>query len=167
VSVIDSTRRPDVYTPAMFQLRGRIGRVRYLAYNVLPGLLFLVAAAGMLPGVHAFLALTVGCMAMLAAAVLTLIVAGRRLHDLGHARWPLFGLFIPGVSQLLALWLACAPGQAGANRFGPAPAPNSRAMIALAWVLPLMFIAGLLAAAALAPHKSNAQRARDEMEQAI
>jgi len=154
--------------PAMFQLRGRIGRVRYLAYNVLPGLLCMVAAAAALLGMYVFFPVTVvGCIVSLGAFAFTFVIAGRRLHDLGHARWPLIGLLIPGVGLLLFLWLACAPGQPGANRFGPAPAPNTRAMVVLAWMLPLIYVVSMLAMTALAPHKSNAQRARDEMEQAI
>jgi len=154
----------STYTPSLFQLRGRIGRVRYLAYSFAFGMLLLLATlvlttvagdgvATWLPGI--------------ASAALSVVVGGRRLHDLGRSRWIALGLLIPFVNLALALWLLCAPGNPAANRFGPAPGPNTRAVIVLAWAMPVVFLAGVIAAVALAPHKSRFERARDEMEQAI
>jgi hypothetical protein len=94
-------------------------------------------------------------------------VGVRRLHDLGHKGWPAIGLFIPLMNAAVFLWLVVAPGNPHANRYGPAPGPNTRGVLVLAWALPVIFIAGILAATVLAPHKSAAQRAHDEMEQAI
>ena len=163
-----STGQPDpAHTPSLFALRGRIGRVRYLAYSVLPNLLMLGASAGMGIAGSAGGTLALEGLAALAALALAILIGGRRLHDMGRTRWFAAGLLIPVVNLAVFLWLLCTPGDAGANRFGPAPGPNTRAVIALAWAMPIVYVASVLVAMALAPHKSAAQRAHDEMEQAI
>ncbi|WP_323143285.1 DUF805 domain-containing protein [Massilia phyllosphaerae] len=151
-------------TPVLFQLHGRIGRVRYLAYSFAFGMLVLLATlllAG-LAGDTVATWLSVG-----ASAAIGIVVGGRRLHDLGRSRWIALGLLVPVVNLIIGLWLLFAPGSPAENRFGPAPGPNTRGVIALAWAVPVVFLAGVLAAFALAPHKSTTQRAHDEMEQGI
>jgi uncharacterized membrane protein YhaH (DUF805 family) len=159
----------ETYTPAMFQLRGRIGRVRYLAYSFVLNMLLVVCAVVLvtLAGDSADGLLVVKWVAAAAAAGLAVIVGGRRLHDMGYTCWAALVLLIPVVNLVFSLWLIGAPGNPGVNRFGLPPGSNSRAVIVLAWAVPVLFMAGVLAAIALAPHKSNAQRARDDMEQAI
>ena len=152
------------YTPSIFQLRGRIGRVRYLAYGFVFGILVLLASA-LVATVAGEAAAT--WLSAAATAALGVLLGVRRLHDLGRSGWIALGMLVPFVNLAIGLWLLCAPGDAGANRFGPAPGPNTRPLIVLAWAVPVIVVAGVLAAVALAPHKSNAQRARDEMEQAI
>lgn len=152
------------YTPSIFELRGRIGRVRYLAYSAVFGILVLLAGA-MMATVAGDAAAT--WLSAAATAALGVLLAMRRLHDLGRSGWIALGVLVPFLNLAIGLWLLCAPGNLAANRFGPAPGPNTRPLIVLAWAVPVIFVAGVLAAVALAPHKSNAQRARDEMEQAI
>lgn len=157
------------YTPSLFQMNGRIGRVRYLGYGVAFNLLVLVAmvvrtlaTGGSTAGATAAQAIPA-----LAGLVLAIVLGGRRLHDLGRTRWVALCLLIPVINIVVAFWLICAPGQPHANRFGPRPGPNTRGVILLAWLIPLLLIAGILAALLDAPHKSRFERARDEMEQAI
>lgn len=152
------------YTPSIFELRGRIGRVRYLAYGFVFGILVLLAAA-----IGATVAGDAAATWLSAAATAAfgILLGVRRLHDLGRSGWFALGMLVPFVNLAIGLWLLCAPGDPAANRFGPVPGPNTRPLVALAWAVPVLFVAGVLAAVALAPHKSNAQRARDEMEQAI
>jgi len=166
--VNDIHKQPENIPAALFQLDGRIGRVRYLAYSLAFGMLVFVAtvAAVAIAGEGGG-ADVVKWLSVAAGAALGLIAGGRRLHDLGRTRWIALALLVPILNLAVGLWLLCAPGERGANRYGPPPAPNSRALILLAWALPALFVAGVLAAIALAPHKSNAERARDEMEQAI
>lgn len=156
------------YTPSMFQLRGRIGRVRYLAYSF--GLGVLVAAAMMLLMSTAVsdagksLAENLG---LGASFIVSLIVGVRRLHDLGRSGWFALGLVIPFVNVAVGLWLLFAAGNPGANQYGPPPPANTRGVIAVAWIVPVVFIAGIVMAIMMAPQKSSFERARDEMEQAI
>lgn len=159
----------ETYVPSLFQLNGRIGRVRYLAYGVVCNLLVFVAAVALtftVGGSEAGDRVAEGIPA-LAGLVLAIVMGGRRLHDLGRTRWFALGLLVPVVNIVVALWLICAPGQAQANRFGPRPGRNTRGLILLAWVVPLVALAGILAALLQGPHKTRFERARDEMEQAI
>jgi uncharacterized membrane protein YhaH (DUF805 family) len=155
-------------TASIFQLRGRIGRVRCLVYYLALSVALLLCCATIdaiigynEAGQHAVRLLGA------AASVAVVVVGGRRLHDLGHTRWFTLGLLIPVLNIPIVLLLLGAPGNIGPNRFGPAPAPNSRGLLAVAWAVPVLIVAGVLAAVILAPHKSTFERARDEMEQAI
>jgi len=156
-----------IYTPTLFPMRGRIGRVRLLAYSVLPNLLMLCASIAMASSDGGGVSLAVEGLVAVAALALVLLIGVRRLHDMGRSGWFAAGLLIPVLNLAVFLWLLCAPGDARANRFGPPPGPNTRAVVALAWAMPVIYVASVLAAMALAPHKSAAQRAHDEMEQAI
>jgi len=152
--------------PALLSLDGRIGRLTYLVYGTAFNLLLFVVAV-------ACMALAGGGAGILqyaaaaAALVLNLVLATRRLHDIGRPGWAAFGLLVPVVNLGVVLWLSCARGERGPNRFGPPPAPHGRRLVLLAWALPLAAALCIVLAVALAPHKSNAERARDEMEQAI
>ena len=154
------------YTPTLFPMRGRIGRVRYLAYGVLPNLLMLCASIAIGAG-GGGMSLALEGLVAVAALALVLLIGVRRLHDMGRSGWFAAGLLVPVLNLAVFLWLLCAPGDARANRFGPPPGPNTRAVVALAWAMPVIYVASVLTAMALAPQKSAAQRARDEMEQAI
>jgi uncharacterized membrane protein YhaH (DUF805 family) len=159
----------SIYTPSIFQLRGRIGRARCLVYYVALAVAVLLCSVvlGALVRDSAAGLQAVRLLALAASVALSIVVGGRRLHDLGHTRWLTLGLLIPVVNLPMILLLLAAPGNTGPNRFGPAPAPNGRGVLVLAWVIPVLVAAGVLAAFTLAPHKSRFERARDEMEQAI
>ncbi len=43
---------------------------------------------------------------------------------------------IPLVNLFVMLWLLFAKGTAGANDHGPAPAPNTKTEVLLAWIVP-------------------------------
>jgi uncharacterized membrane protein YhaH (DUF805 family) len=150
-------------------LPGRIGRLRFLAYGLLPNALLILCVMVLMTGSVASGAGLTVALGLFAAAALALGVLNgvRRLHDLGRKGWLAIGLLIPFVNVAVALWLLFAPGEPDANRYGPAPGANSRAVVALACGVPLILVAAIAAAVALAPHKSAAQRAHDEMEQAI
>ncbi len=156
------------YTPSMFQLNGRIGRVRYMAYLFGLGMLFIVALAlvAVLLRSQPLAVLAIQVVQVAGVLAIGFIVARRRLHDMGRSGWLALGTFIPLVNFLVGLWLVFAPGATGANRFGPPPGPNTRGLIFLAALLPAAFIAGVLAIA-LAPQKSAAERAISDMEQAV
>jgi hypothetical protein len=94
------------------------------------------------------------------------VEGGRRLNDMGRRRWLAVLSLVPGVNLLFGLWLLLAPGDAGANRYGPAPAPNTRAVIMLACLLPALVLAGVFLVAVIAPQAPDDERTRAEMEQA-
>jgi uncharacterized membrane protein YhaH (DUF805 family) len=154
---------------AMFQLQGRSGQVPYLACGLLPSaLLFLCLMIAITGGGGSGAGLTVGLGVFAVGALAAAVVMGvGRLHDLGRTGWLAAVLLIPVLKLIVGLWLLVAPGEPNANRYGQAPGRDSRAVVVLAWAVPVMFIAAILAAIALTPHKSETQRAHDQMEQAV
>ena len=159
----------STYQPSMFQLRGRIGRARYLAYSFLLSLLLALCmmALTLVAGDSGTGFALVKALAILASLALTLVVGARRLQDLGRKPWIAACLLIPFVNIAVYLWLLFAPGSQGANDYGPPPGPNTRGVLAVAWAIPALFVAALVTAVVFAPHKSDAQRAREGMEQAL
>lgn len=135
-----------VKPPKVFAASGRIGRVRYLAYSFAGMVVVMLAvivlggglgAAGATQQVSGgLLQLVVGVLVL----ALTLILARRRLNDMGHAGWWGVLLLVPLVNFAVTLWLVCARGEVGPNRYGLPPAPNSRGAIVLACLGPALFI---------------------------
>lgn len=114
---------------------GRIGRLRFLAH-CLAGF-SLPFCFGVLLAIVAYLnkwqaseqARIAGGLLLLAMPLLALLVATRRrLHDLEVSAW--WGLFLlfPFLQFVFLIYLLIAPGKPEANRFGPAPAPNTPAL---------------------------------------
>ena len=149
----------------VFSAGGRIGRVRYIGYTV--GLTLLIA---LLMGVLAAVAGVAGG----EAAILTIMIAGyglifvvqallsiQRAHDFNTTGWLAILAFIPLVNLLF--WVI--PGTEGDNRFGHRPPPNSVGAIVLAWIVPLIFIIGIIAAIAIPAYQDYVQRAREAQGQ--
>lgn len=147
----------ETYQPSIFSLSGRLGRIRYLMYGLLcsfaGGLALAIAI-----GVSGFNAQAMGDM-MGATALVAAVYAGavfcnivlvrRRLHDMNKSGWHCALLIVPFVNIVVGFWLMFARGTDGSNEFGPAPAPNSKALVAGAWVLGLLWIVMVVAAVAL------------------
>lgn len=137
----------ETYLPKMFELNGRIGRVRYLVYasvisivmmgvvGVVLGLLAKVLGAAML--------MTLAFVMWIPVVVVLYFVLRRRLHDMGKSGW--FGLlqFIPLVNLGFFLWIMFGRGNDGGNEYGPAPAPNTRPLVIAAWLIPVAIVAAL------------------------
>jgi uncharacterized membrane protein YhaH (DUF805 family) len=83
------------------------------------------------------------------AVFCNMVLVRRRLHDLNKSGWHCALLIVPLVNIVMAFWLTFGRGTDGGNDFGPAPAPNSSALVAGAWVLGLLWIALVVAAVAL------------------
>jgi len=73
----------------------------------------------------------------------------QRLHDIGWSGWLLLVTLVPIVGGVFSLLMFIIPGSTEANRFGPPPPPNSRAVkiLALLWVA--IIVIGIVAAIAL------------------
>ena len=136
--------------PRPFAASGRIGRVRYLAYSFV-GMFIVMLAAAILGGVlgatgasdqvsGAVVQIVLGSLVL----VLTLILARRRLNDMGKAGWWGVLLLVPLLNLLATAWLVFGKGDAGPNAYGPPPAPNSRGTIVLACLGPALFVGVML-----------------------
>ncbi|MBV6285679.1 DUF805 domain-containing protein [Pseudomonas aegrilactucae] len=132
----------------IISVRGRIGRVRLLAWSLL-----LVAAGLGSILLFALMSSMVKDLAgaiipiLLAAKILSLVFVARRMNDLGFNGWYSLLTLIPYyIGNLIFLALLLLPGNRASNRYGPPPPPNSKAVIVLAWLwVPLLVGAMFLA----------------------
>ena len=147
----------ELYSPSIFSFSGRIGRLRYLAYGF--GTMLLLALL-MVPliGASAFMGgeagmSTIGMIAMLviyvAILVLSVMFGKRRLNDLDRSGWWFLLSIVPVANLLLSIYLVFFPGTDGGNNFGPAPEANSLGVLILGWIMPVLFIVGIVAALAI------------------
>jgi len=145
----------ELYTPSIISFRGRIGRMRYLAYAMGLNLLLMLVMvpvmglAGFTGGspdsMSAFAMLTVGVF-YIATIVISVMFAKRRLNDLDRSGWWCLLFIVPIANLLLAIYMLFFPGTDGDNNWGPAPAANSLGVLILGWMVPGFFILGIVAA---------------------
>lgn len=142
---------PDYGELKVLSLRGRIGRVRYLAWTFVLVLLALPAlfVAGIFMGVSEGL----GWVAMIAAGATFMLISVQigvqRLHDLGWSGWLWLLNLVPVVNSVFPLLMAVIPGNREANRYGPPPPPNSGAVKLLAWMWIVMLLVAAVAGSLL------------------
>lgn len=132
----------------IMSVRGRIGRVRLLAWSLLlvaAGLGSILLFALMSSMVKDLAAAIIPI--LLAAKILSLMFVARRMNDLGFNGWYSLLTLIPYyIGNLIFLALLLLPGNRASNRYGPPPPPNSKAVIVLAWLwVPLLVGAMFLA----------------------
>ncbi|MGD8349885.1 MAG: DUF805 domain-containing protein [Gammaproteobacteria bacterium] len=151
----------SLYKPKIISFNGRIGRMRYLAYSI--GATFLLMLVMMpLIGMSTILGAGMGGdtgMSMLgmlgiavyyiAAILISVMYAKRRLNDLNRSGWWFLLFIVPVVNLLLAIYLIFFPGTDGANDFGPVPTANSIGVLILGWSMPVLFVLGIVAAIAV------------------
>jgi uncharacterized membrane protein YhaH (DUF805 family) len=140
----------------VFSLKGRIGRLRFLAWSLVASAAFLAAFFALLTTVsivslmvsHPSFLTGLGFSTLLGLTILfvNLSIGVQRLHDLGWSGWLWLLSLIPLVGGLLTLLLMILPGPREANRYGPPPPPNSMAVKLLAGVWLFIVIAMVLAA---------------------
>ncbi|CAH0307993.1 DUF805 domain-containing protein [Pseudomonas brassicacearum] len=136
-----------------FSFDGRIGRLRYLAWTmvltlaILPlvGLGFWLATAWLLAS-NSIAALIVGGLlgvaVVLAFAFVSIQFNVQRLHDLGWSGWLWLVNLVPFVGSIFPFILIIAPGNTGANQYGPPPPRNTTAVKVLAslWLVMIVLI---------------------------
>ncbi|WP_338522473.1 DUF805 domain-containing protein [Pseudomonas batumici] len=125
-----------------FTTRGRIGRLRYLAWSMvlmfvtLPvaGAIFALAMGTAAASLNT--AITIGVVlggaALIAFMVFSIQIAVQRLHDIGWSGWLWLLTLVPFVGSVFPFVLMFCPGNNGANQYGAPPPPNSTAVKVLA-----------------------------------
>jgi uncharacterized membrane protein YhaH (DUF805 family) len=147
-------------TPKVWTWRGRIGRLRYLAYTMVGYAAVVVTSAvvGGIAGatgsaaVFEYLFWPILGVYFVQVALATI----QRSHDMGWSGWSALGALIPLVNLL---WLFKA-GTPDANRWGAPPPPNGTGVKIGASLLVLLFVVGILAAIALPAYQGYVERAR-------
>lgn len=152
-----------------FSPSSRIGRVRYLAHGMLVGLAFyVVLAIVMLVGISAeggalfWILLVPPYLFILYCSVLFMV---QRLHDLNRSGWLWLLMIVPLVNFIFALYILFAPGTKGSNDYGLRPPPNKVWHWVLACIVPVAFIAGIVAAIALPAYQDYTRRAQEAQQE--
>lgn len=159
-----------------YQLLGRIGRLRYMAYQILMSILMYVllavtaigfgSTAGHGNQLNSTLILLFIMIMLLPFIFFTVIVyPKRRLHDLNLSGWLVILIFIPVINVLFSLYLIFAHGNKSINQYGYPPRPN-RTIHYLAVFVPLVliFIIGIFAAIALPAYDNYTQHVEEVLE---
>ena len=139
--------------------RGRLGRLRYLAYNTVAwlALMVLMGLAGGLSAVvqSASLIVVISVIAYSAFIVVNTLLTIQRCHDINWSGWLAVLMIVPVVNFLFLL----VPGTRAANRFGAPTQPNTLSVKVWA-TMALVFIIGILAAVALPAYQGYTLKAR-------
>ncbi|HEB58951.1 MAG TPA: DUF805 domain-containing protein [Gammaproteobacteria bacterium] len=163
----------------IFSAAGRMGRLRYIAYNLLATVVFFVIyiVAAMIFGAMAGamgvagspegamfgggLIFVIFLVLFILALVLKFMWAVQRSHDMNTSGWLSLILLVPLAE--FVFWFA--PGTDGENQYGPPPPPNSAGVV-VAIVLPfvLFFIFGILAAIAIPAYQGYIRAAQEAAE---
>jgi uncharacterized membrane protein YhaH (DUF805 family) len=136
---------PDEFQPVrIFSVSGRIGRARYILYTMgLPLLVMFVI--GLLSAVAGAFGVALMVAGWVAVVTISMMLTIQRSHDFDMSGWfALLGL-VPLAN--LAFWFI--PGTDGANRYGAKTSPNGAGVLIAVWIVPALFIGGILAAIAI------------------
>lgn len=138
----------------VFAVAGRVGRVRYILYTMgLP--MVVMFFIGLLSGFIGAAGIALIIAGWVAVVVLSIMLTIQRSHDFNMTGWfALLGL-VPLVN--LAFWFI--PGTDGANRYGAKTPPNGIGVLIGVWIVPALFIGGILAAIAIPAYQDYAKRA--------
>jgi len=150
----------------LWSAKGRIGRLRFLAWMFYSYLLCVLASA-LMGGVVGFAGLARGDKSNIAIGIVTaiavipylvfyLLAAIQRTHDMDWSAWMLLLALIPFVALI---WVF-KPGTPGRNRFGAPPPANGLGVKFGGLVVPVIFVVGVLAAIALPAYQTYTQRAK-------
>jgi len=143
--------------------RGRIGRLRYVAWGT-GAYLVLAVLMALLPVLMGSSARDVGpamvALLCIPMAVLWIFWAIQRAHDLDRSGWYVLLMFIPVLGMIWGFIWLFRRGTPEANRYGPPPPPNSLGVKILGTVMPVIFVVGIVAAIALPAYSDYVKRAK-------
>jgi uncharacterized membrane protein YhaH (DUF805 family) len=151
----------EQYQPVnVYSASGRIGRARYIAYTLGLSILFgvfVAAMAGVLGAIGLAAVARIVAMVLYAGLLIWMFMLTiQRAHDFNTSGWLAILVLIPLVNLLF--WII--PGSDGENRFGGKTPPNSVLVLIAAWLVPVLFIGGILAAVAIPAYQDYAKRAQ-------
>ncbi len=159
------------YDPKFFSPSGRIGRLRYLAYNTAVNLVLTMAVLPML-GTSAFMGSSgdiagigmIGGIAIailyLVSIVLTIMFGKRRLNDLNRSGWYILLFIIPPLNLVLIIYMLFFRGTDGNNKFGQKAVPNTIGVKILGTLIPIVFLLGILTAIGIPAYQDYITRAQ-------
>ncbi|OGA78403.1 MAG: hypothetical protein A3G81_05095 [Betaproteobacteria bacterium RIFCSPLOWO2_12_FULL_65_14] len=144
---------PEEYQPVkVFSVSGRIGRARYIAYTLGISLL-LGIVGGALSAATGEAAIYI---AYAAIFVISIMLTIQRSHDFNATGW----LAILGLVPLVNLIFWFIPGTDGQNRFGAKTPPNGVLTLIAVWIIPVVFILGIVAAVSIPAYQDYVKRSQ-------
>ena len=149
----------EVQPVKVFSAAGRIGRARYIAYGTAFYILFglLALLSGFLGAVGGVLMIVLWIAILVIAFLLTI----QRCHDFNVTGWLSLLMLVP-LANLVFLFI---PGTDGPNRFGGPTPPNTVGVLILAWLFPVLFVVGIIAAISLPAYQDYTKRAQEKQLQ--
>jgi uncharacterized membrane protein YhaH (DUF805 family) len=139
----------------MWSPKGRLGRLRYLAYFTGAYLILGAIMAGVNAAASEAVAGAIFLLLYAVAAVFGILVAIQRSHDMDWSGWTVLLQLIPLVGFI---WVF-KRGTEGPNTYGPPPPPNTLGVKILGVLLPVIFLIGIAAAIAIPAYVQYTQRA--------
>jgi mycoredoxin len=115
------------YQPSLIAWSGRIGRLRFLVYNLVLGVIFLKMLIIAASGLSLTASMIFGAVYLL-FLIIDISVTKRRLNDLNQSGWLTLLFFIPVINIAATLYLLFAPGTPAPNRYGAMPAPANNTL---------------------------------------
>ncbi len=143
----------------LFSVSGRIGRARYIAYGIGVWLLIGLGSSALAPLLGPA-GPVVSVVALVALMVIGFMLTIQRCHDFNTTGWLSLLVLVPLAN--LIFWFI--PGTDGPNRFGGPTPPNSVLVLIGAWLIPVVFIGGVLAAVAIPAYQDYAKRAQQKQQ---
>lgn len=154
--VADIAEDVDFQPIKMWSSKGRIGRLRYLAYTFGASMVVGCISAVLTPIVGAETSLVVTLLSYIPLMVFCILAGIQRSHDMNWTGWSILLSIIPFVGLI---WIFKA-GTNGANDYGGPPPPNTTGVKILAFVMPLIVVIGILAAIAIPAYQDYTERAQ-------
>jgi uncharacterized membrane protein YhaH (DUF805 family) len=146
---------PEEYQPVkVFSVSGRIGRARYIAYTL--GISLLLGIIG--GALSAAIGEVAIYIAYAAIFVISIMLTIQRSHDFNSTGW----LAILGLVPLVNLIFWFIPGTDGQNRFGAKTPPNGVLTLIAVWIIPVMFVVGIVAAVSIPAYQDYVKRSQQQ-----
>jgi uncharacterized membrane protein YhaH (DUF805 family) len=145
----------DFQAVKLFAVSGRIGRARYVVYSIVLTLLimFVAGLAAAFLGPLGVAVLVAGYIVMF---VIQIMLTIQRSHDFNMSGWFSLLALVPLVNMIF--WFI--PGTDGANRFGAKTPPNSTGVMVGLWIVPAIFVIGIIAAVSIPAYQDYVKRAQ-------
>jgi uncharacterized membrane protein YhaH (DUF805 family) len=141
----------------MFAVSGRIGRARYIVYSIVLSLL-IMSLAGLATALLGPAGVAVMAVAYIGLIVVSIMLTIQRSHDFNMTGWFSLLALVPLVNMIF--WFI--PGTDGPNRYGPKTPPNSAVVLIGVWIVPLVFVGGILAAVSIPAYQDYVKRAQSQ-----
>ena len=159
----------------LFSMNQRIGRLRYLTYIIVPYFISIfglnLSSYFLSPEIlkeNRELIIIVILIIMLLNFSSLMISSVRRLHDLNHSGWFVITMIIPFIGLITFIYLVFFAGTKGNNNFGLQPAKNSKLVVFIGILLPLLAALGIIAAILLPIYQDYYKRNKiEQMEQSM